>query len=163
MMNLNVSHLPLNLHFGLCLPKECSQDNIDLLNRGVTNFLNNGWKTLQNFTNVETDLTKNWTTFQVQILKVDAKLIDQRESTAVGFVIVLALTCTMTFLFCLVPTVLHSTDKVIESVKSVEFKGDSGSVQIAPENFDINRPFSMATNPNVENNRFVSTVVSNLR
>lgn len=50
-------------------------------------------------------------------MKVDEKMIDQRESTEVGFVIVLALTCTVTFLFCLVPTVLHSADKVIDSSK----------------------------------------------
>lgn len=120
-LNFNFSHLPLVLHFGLCLPRECDQQHVDILNRDITNLVNSAYISLAKSVDIETDYTKNWTRFQVNILKTDEDLEVWRSDTQTGFIIIMILTSCFLLFFCMIPTVFHTWKKV---------SSDSGSKQI---------------------------------
>jgi hypothetical protein len=64
-LNLNISHLPVVLHFGLCLPKACHEKDLMRTNEGFTNLLN----ALYSNVDFETNFTKKWSKFEFNIVK----------------------------------------------------------------------------------------------
>eukprot|EP00347_Sterkiella_histriomuscorum_P018864 403343880 len=141
-MNFNLSHLPLVLHFGVCMPKECKQVNVNELNSGVTNLINNVWQTLANTTNVETDYTKNWTQFQVQIIKVNEEMDSQRSQTRAGYIICIVLAVILGFSLCLIPTLIHTKDKMKKEAHKPELQ----------DHLDLSHMSQVRISPEVQNN-----------
>ncbi|CDW83385.1 UNKNOWN [Stylonychia lemnae] len=151
-LNFNLSHLPLILHFGLCLPKECKQANLDKFNEAITDTINNAWIGLSNITNVESDYTKNWTRFQVQVLKTDEVLSSWRDETKIGCIIMLILASVFMLIFCFIPSLLHTKDKLIN------FKNPQANEQVLQNSSEVlssqNHDNQSIHNNNINNSLF---------
>eukprot|EP00347_Sterkiella_histriomuscorum_P013100 403366020 len=114
------------------------------LNSGVTNLINNVWQTLANTTNVETDYTKNWTQFQVQIIKVNEEMDFQRSQTRAGYIICIILAVILGFSLCLIPTLIHTKDKMKKEAHKPDLQ----------DHLDLSHMSQVRISPEVQNNNY---------
>ena len=58
---MNMSFVPFQIRLGLCLPKECNQDQFDKAIKYSEKMLNMQYQMLYNMTGLETPITTNGT------------------------------------------------------------------------------------------------------
>ncbi|CDW76528.1 UNKNOWN [Stylonychia lemnae] len=116
LLSFNVSHLPLTIYLGACMPKECTQDEYDIFKRGFNNLFTRTYLKIQETTLVESDVIKNWTRVEMNIAKTKEEIEDWKEETLIGFYSCIIFLILFLLLFSIIPCLIHSFSKIQESI-----------------------------------------------
>ena len=109
-LNINVTHIPISLISGLCLPKECSQSDLSQFSHKVTTGINNLLIMLQEKFHIIDfskgyGLVKPYTRVEVELNHSEEAAEDWQDDMRVGYI------CALTFVglcfagFCLFPNI----------------------------------------------------------
>jgi len=110
-LNLNVSHIPVQLISGLCLPIECTPDKLSTFGNTVTTKLNDLIRKVQKNRHIlpmkdDSGLLRNFTQLQVQIEPSSYLTEVWKQDVRVGYIISLCF-CALVFIcFCVIPNAL---------------------------------------------------------
>lgn len=106
LVTFNISHVPLILNAGLCLPKECHMADYEFAQKSINSEINRLYKTaFQNHPDkLNTAYTKEWTQFSLNFHRTDEELSVWQANTETGFFICMGLIGTIVLIFVLIPS-----------------------------------------------------------
>lgn len=111
-LNVNLSHVPIVMHFGQCMPKNCSQTEYDHALYKVSKVLSKVYQ--DNYYNMFTpeaekiSMIKSWTNISLRIIKTDSWIEEWNNQYQVQYVLTMIFTVVLLVSLCLIPNIYHS-------------------------------------------------------
>ena len=107
-LQLNVTHIPVQLISGLCLPIECTPDKLSSFSSTVTTKINDVLIKLQKNRHLlpikeDSGLVRNFTRLQVEINPSTYDVQTWKSDVRIGYIVSLCFCSIVFVLFCLVP------------------------------------------------------------
>ena len=107
-LNLNITHVPVQLISGLCLPVECTPEQLQQFSTTITGKIDNLLVKLQenhHFLPIKDDsgLLRNFTRLQLEINPSSYDTETWKGDVRVGYIISLCFCSVIFILFCLIP------------------------------------------------------------
>lgn len=145
-VSMNISHTPLALFLGACLPNQCIQDDYWRVTDAVSSALTRLYREIGfgNSTEDHEGLFHYWTNITIMVRKTDEMLQDARDDTRSGLIAYVAIVGILLLLVSVTPSLWHMMLKCKEHAKS----GDS-STPVMDANLDTSMQNPLLNNSNM--------------
>lgn len=109
-LSLNISHTPLTIFFGACMPSQCTQADYWQVTEHATNWITGIYRSFwDNAPPGDPEgIFHKWTEITIMVRKTDEVLAQRREDTHTGFVTAMALSIPLLLLISVIPTAFHT-------------------------------------------------------
>ena len=114
----NISHVPLAIYFGACIPHECQQADLSAVGRSLSKLFNDIYVIFEpeNTTDMQ-GVFHPWTKFEFTIRKTDELMENWRENTKYGFMFYVAIAVPLLILISLIPSIYHVCSRMRSNYK----------------------------------------------
>ena len=111
-MSLNISHSPIKLNLGACLPKECKQADYSYVSDSVSGMIANLLKQVLNGTGGKPGIIQPWTTLSLTFRKPDEIKQAWRDGSKSGFIAFISIAAPLLLLISFLPCIYHVVKKI---------------------------------------------------
>lgn len=114
-ISLNISHSPLTIFFGACLPAECIQDDYWKVTKAATDLITGLYKGFLGNATPDTGNFRAWTEISITVRKTDEIQQEWKEDSKSGFIAFMAIVIPLLVLVSCAPSIYHIFKRRYES------------------------------------------------